>query len=458
MKVTDKYIDENKDRFLEELFELIRIPSISSESAHKQDMIRCAECWRDNLLKAGADKAEVMPTEGNPIVYGEKIIDPKLPTVLVYGHYDVMPVDPIDLWHTDPFEPVVKDGKIWARGADDDKGQSFMHAKAFETMVKTNTLPCNVKFMLEGEEEIGSGSLSKWVVDYKDLVKADIILVSDTSMIGPDVPSITTGLRGLAYWEIEVTGPNADLHSGLFGGSVANPLNTLCEMIAKCMDENNHITIPHFYDDVIECSARERELLNMAPYNEENYKNSLGVKALRGEKGYTKIERVGIRPTFDLCGMWGGYTGEGAKTVLPSKAYAKLSCRLVPDQNNEKIAVLVKDYLEKNAPEYVTVKVTPLHGGQAYGCPVDLPAYKAAEAAYMDTYGKLPIPMRSGGSIPIIARFEEVLGIKSILMGFGLGEDAIHSPNENYRLDHFYKGIETIIAFYQHFVEGGEIA
>ena len=439
MQITNNYIEANKDRFLEELFGLIRIPSISSESAHKPDMIRCAEYWRDAIMAAGADKAEVMPTEGNPIVYGEKIIDAKLPTVLVYGHYDVMPVDPIDLWHTDPFEPVIKDGKIWARGADDDKGQAFMHAKAFETMVKTNTLPCNVKFMLEGEEEIGSGSLSKWVVDYKDLVKAD-------------------GLRGLAYWEIEVTGPNADLHSGIFGGSVANPLNTLCEMIAKCMDENNHITIPHFYDDVIECSARERELLNMAPYNEEDYKKSVGVKALRGEEGYTKIERVGIRPTFDLCGMWGGYTGEGAKTVLPSKAYAKLSCRLVPNQNNEKIATLVKDYFEKNAPEYVTVKVTPLHGGQAYGCPVDLPAYKAAEAAYMETYGKLPIPMRSGGSIPIIARFEEVLGIKSILMGFGLGEDAIHSPNENYRLDHFYKGIETIIAFYQHFAKGREMA
>lgn len=458
MQITKNYIEANKERFLEELFGLIRIPSISSESAHKPDMIRCAECWREHLLKAGADKAEVMPTEGNPIVYGEKIIDPKLPTVLVYGHYDVMPVDPIDLWHTDPFEPVIKDGKIWARGADDDKGQSFMHAKAFETMVKTNTLPCNVKFMLEGEEEIGSGSLSKWVEEYKDLVKADVILVSDTSMIGPDVPSITTGLRGLSYWEIEVTGPNADLHSGLFGGSVANPLNTLCEMIAKCMDENNHITIPHFYDDVVECSARERELLNMAPYNEENYKNSVGVKALRGEEGYTKIERVGIRPTFDLCGMWGGYTGEGAKTVLPSKAYAKLSCRLVPNQNNEKISVLVKDYFEKNAPDYVTVKVTPLHGGQAYGCPVDVPEYKAAEAAYLDTYGKLPIPMRSGGSIPIIARFEEVLGIKAILMGFGLGEDAIHSPNENYRLDHFYKGIETIIAFYQHYAKGGDLA
>ena len=454
MKVTDKYIKENKDRFLEELFELIRIPSISSEAAHKKDMVRCAECWRKHLLKAGADKAEVMPTDGNPIVYGEKIVDPKKPTVLVYGHYDVMPVDPIDLWHTDPFEPVVKDGKIWARGADDDKGQSFMHAKAFETMVKTGTLPCNVKFMLEGEEEIGSGSLAKWIVKYKNLVKADVILVSDTSMIASDVPSITTGLRGLAYWEIEVTGPQADLHSGLFGGAVANPLNTLCEMITGCLDENNHIAIPHFYDDVVNCSRKERQLLNKAPYDEKEFKASVGVKALRGERGYTKIERVGIRPTFDLCGIWGGYTGEGSKTVLPSKAYAKLSCRLVPNQDHEKIAKLVKNYFEKTAaPKYVTVKVTPLHGGQAYGCPIDLPAYKAAEAAYMDTYGKQPIPMRSGGSIPIISEFERVLGIKSILMGFGLGEDAIHSPNENYRLDHFYKGIETIIAFYQHFAK-----
>ena len=411
MKTTDKYIKENKDRFLEELFELIRIPSISSEAAHKKDMIRCAECWRKHLLKAGADKAEVMPTDGNPIVYGEKIIDPKKPTVLVYGHYDVMPVDPIELWNTKPFEPVVKDGKIWARGADDDKGQSFMHAKAFETMVKTNTLPCNVKFMLEGEEEIGSGSLAKWIVKYKNLVKADIILVSDTSMIASDVPSITTGLRGLAYWEIEVTGPQADLHSGLFGGAVANPLNTLCEMITSCLDENNHIAIPGFYDDVVNCSRKERQLLNMAPYDEKEFKASVGVKALRGERGYTKIERVGIRPTFDLCGMWGGYPGEGSKTVLPSKAYAKLSCRLVPNQDHEKIAKLVKNYLEKMAPKYVTVKVTPLHGGQAYGCPIDLPAYKAAEAAYMETYGKQPIPMRSGGSIPIISEFERVLGI-----------------------------------------------
>ena len=453
MESIKAYIDQNKDRFLEELFELLRIPSISSQAEHKPDMLRCAEQWKSILLAAGADKAEVMPTKGNPVVYGEKIIDPKLPTVLVYGHYDVMPVDPVELWNTQPFEPVIKDGKIWCRGADDDKGQAFMHAKAFEYMVRTNNLPCNVKFMIEGEEEVGSGSLSEWIVEYKDLVKADVILVSDTSMIAADVPSITTGLRGLAYWEIEVTGPNADLHSGIFGGSVANPLNTLCEMIAKCMDENNHITIPHFYDDVIECSDRERELLNKAPYSEEEYKKSLGVKALRGEKGYTKIEHVGTRPSFDLCGMWGGYTGEGSKTVLPSKAYAKLSCRLVPNQNHEKIAVLVKNYFEQNAPDYVKVKVTPLHGGQAYGCPIDLPAYKAAEAAYMDVYGKQPIPTRSGGSIPIIARFEEVLGIKSILMGFGLGSDAIHSPNENYPLEQFFNGIKTIPMFYRHFAE-----
>lgn len=453
MEKIKNYIKENENRFLEELFGLIRIPSISSESAHKPDMIKAAEYWRDSILAAGADKAEVMPTEGNPIVYGEKIIDKSLPTVLVYGHYDVMPVDPIELWHTDPFEPVIKDGKIWARGADDDKGQAFMHAKAFETMVKTNTLTCNVKFMLEGEEEIGSGSLSKWIEEYKDLVKADVILVSDTSMIASDVPSITTGLRGLAYWEVEVTGPNADLHSGLFGGAVANPLNTLCEMVAGVMDKNNHITIPHFYDDVVEASDKEREMLNMAPYDEEEFKNSLGVKALRGEEGYTKIERVGIRPTFDLCGIWGGYTGEGSKTVLPSKAYAKISCRLVPNQDHEKIGQLFKEYFESIAPDYVTVNVKTLHGGQAYGCPIDVPAYKAAEKAFLDTYGKLPIPMRSGGSIPIISRFEQVLGIKSILMGFGLGSDAIHSPNENYRLDHFFKGIETIVAFYQHFVE-----
>lgn len=453
MKKIKEYIESNGNRFLEELFGLIRIPSISSESAHKPDMVKAAEYWRDSLLKAGADKAEVMPTEGNPIVYGEKIIDPKKPIVLVYGHYDVMPVDPIELWNTNPFEPVIKDGKIWARGADDDKGQAFMHCKAFETMMKTGTLTCNVKFMLEGEEEIGSGSLAKWVVTNKKLVKADIILVSDTSMISHEQPSITAGLRGLAYWEVEVTGPNADLHSGLFGGSVANPINTLCEMVAGVMDENNHITIPGFYDDVRKYTAAERRKINEAPYDETEYKNSLGVKALRGEKGYTKIERVGIRPTFDLCGIWGGYTGEGSKTVLPSKAYAKISCRLVPNQDHEKIGRLFKKYFEKIAPKYVTVKVTPLHGGQAYGCPTDLPAYKAAEEAFMETYDKMPVPMYSGGSIPIISTFEKVLGIKSILMGFGLSSDAIHSPNENYRVDHFFKGIETIIAFYQHYAK-----
>lgn len=453
MELINSYIDKNKERFLDELFGLLRIPSISSENEHKPDMIKCAEHWKKLLLDAGANKAEVMPTDGNPVVYGEKIIDSKLPTVLVYGHYDVMPVDPIELWNTKPFEPVIIDGKIWGRGADDDKGQSFMHAKAFELMVKTNTLPCNVKFMLEGEEEIGSASLAKWIVDYKNLVKADVILVSDTSMIAADVPSITTGLRGLAYWEVEVTGPNADLHSGIFGGSVANPLNTLCEMVAQVMDKNNHITIPGFYDDVVEASAEERKMLNMAPYSEEEYKKSLGVKALRGENGYTKIEHVGIRPTFDLCGFWGGYTGEGSKTVLPSKAYAKISCRLVPNQDHEKIAIMFKNYFEGIAPEYVTVKVTPLHGGQAYGCPIDVPAYKAAEKAFTDTYGKRPIPMRSGGSIPIISDFEKVLGIKSILMGFGLGSDAIHSPNENYPLEQFYNGIRTIPLFYKYFAE-----
>jgi acetylornithine deacetylase/succinyl-diaminopimelate desuccinylase-like protein len=451
MSQIKSYIEANKDRFMEELFGLIRIPSISSLSEHKPDMQKTAEYWKESILKAGADKAEVMPTEGNPVVYGEKIIDPNLPTVLVYAHYDVMPVDPIELWKSPPFEPEIRDGKIWARGADDDKGQGFMHAKAFETMVKTGTLPCNVKFMIEGEEEIGSPSLGKWAAEHKEMLKADVILVSDTSMIASDVPSITTGLRGLAYWQVEVTGPDHDLHSGLFGGAVANPINTLCEMIAKMLDENNHIAIPGFYDDVLEASKEERELLNQAPYDENKYKQGVGVKELRGEKTYTTTERVGIRPTFDVCGIWGGYTGEGAKTVLPSKAYAKISCRLVPDQNWEKIAKMFEKYFVEIAPDYVDVKVESLHGGQAYVCPINLPAYKAAEQAYIDIYGKRPIPMRSGGSIPIISTFEQVLGIKSVLMGFGLGADAIHSPNENYPVSHFYKGIETIIAFYQHF-------
>lgn len=453
METIKNYVEQNKDRFLEELFELIRIPSISSLAEHKPDMYKCAEKWKSLLLAAGADKAEVFETKGNPVTYGEKIIDPKLPTVLVYAHMDVMPVDPIELWKTNPFEPVVKDGKIWARGADDDKGQSFMHAKAFEYMVKNNTLPCNVKFMFEGEEEIGSPNLPEFCRNHKDMLKSDIILVSDTSMIAPDVPSITTGLRGLAYWQVEVTGPNADLHSGLFGGAVANPINTLCKMISNMTDEKGHITIPGFYDDVLEVNAEERAKMAKAPFNLENYQNALGLKTICGEEGFTTNERTGIRPTFDVCGIWGGYTSEGTKTVLPSKAFAKISCRLVPNQKHDKIAVLFKNYFESIAPECVKVKVTSLHGGPSYVCPIDLPAYKAAEKAYEEVYGKLPVPVRSGGSIPIIATFEEILGVKSILMGFGLGSDAIHSPNENYPLEQFFNGIKTIPLFYKYFAE-----
>jgi acetylornithine deacetylase/succinyl-diaminopimelate desuccinylase-like protein len=451
MKEIKDYINSNKERFLEELFEIIKIPSISSLAEHKDDMVKTANAYKEALLKAGVDKAEVFKTEGNPVVYAEKIVDPSKPTVLVYAHYDVMPVDPIELWESPPFEPEIRDGKIYARGADDDKGQGFMHVKAFEALVANNLLPVNVKFMIEGEEEIGSVSLGAFCEAHKEMLTADVILVSDTGMIAPDVPSITTGLRGLAYWEVEVTGPNRDLHSGLFGGAVANPINILSKMIAQVMDENNHITIPGFYDDVLEVSDKERELLNMAPFDEEEYKKAIDVEELWGEKGFTTIERTGIRPTFDACGIWGGYTGEGAKTVLPSKAYAKLSSRLVPNQNHEKIAKLFEDYFISIAPKSVKVKVKTLHGGQAYVCPIDLPAYKAAEKAFEQTYGKKPVPMRSGGSIPIISTFEDILGIKSLLMGFGLESDAIHSPNENYPLDNFYKGIETIAWFYYYF-------
>ena len=453
MKDLKKYIETNKDRFLDELFSLIRIPSISSQEEHKPDMIRCAERWKELILAAGADRCEVMPTAGNPVVYGEKIISKTAPTVMVYGHYDVMPVDPLELWKTDPFEPVVKDGKIWARGADDDKGQSFMHAKAFEYLVKTNQLPCNVKFMLEGEEEIGSGSLYDFCKLNKKLLKADIILVSDTGMIATDTPSITTGLRGLSYLEVEVTGPNKDLHSGIFGGAVANPINILCQMIASLQNENNEITIPHFYDDVLVLSKAERALMAKAPFNLEEYKKALDVRAVHGEKGYTTIERTGIRPTLDVCGIWGGYTGEGSKTVLPSKACAKISMRLVPNQDSTKISKLFQKHFEKIAPKSVKVKVTPCHGGEAYVSPIDMPAYKAAEKAYQQTFGKRPIPTRSGGSIPVISGFERILGTKAILMGFGLGEDAIHSPNENYKLEHFFKGIETIPYFYKYYAE-----
>ncbi len=447
------FIEENKDRYLEELFELIRIPSISSISDHKPDMIRTAEKYKEHFLKAGCDKAEIMPTAGNPVVYAEKMVDPSLPTIMVYAHYDVMPVDPIDLWTSPPFEPEVRDGKIYARGADDDKGQGFMHVKAFEALVKNDALPVNVKFMIEGEEEIGSVNLGPFCDEHKDLLEADIILVSDTGMISEDIPAITTGLRGLAYWQVEVTGPNRDLHSGLFGGAVGNPINILAKMIARMTDEDNKVTMPGFYDDVLESSAKERELLNMAPFDREEYKKALDVEDLEGETGFTTIERTGIRPSFDVCGIWGGYTGEGAKTVIASKAYAKISTRLVPDQDHEKIAKMFEEYFVSLAPKSVKVKVESLHGGQAYVCPIDLPAYKAAEKALEKLYNRTPVPVRSGGSIPIISTFEEKLGTKSLLMGFGLESDAIHSPNENYPLKNFYAGIEAITDFYHFFAE-----
>jgi acetylornithine deacetylase/succinyl-diaminopimelate desuccinylase-like protein len=453
MEIIQNYIDSNKDRFLKELFELLRIPSISSIKSNKPDMYRAAEYWKKLLLEAGADRAEVYETDGNPVTYGEKIINTSLPTVLVYGHMDVMPVDPIEKWISQPFEPEIRDGKIWGRGADDDKGQGMMHAKAFELMVKTGTLPCNVKFMIEGEEEIGSPNLGKWCKNNREMLKADVILVSDTSMIAPDIPSITTGLRGLAYWQVEVTGPNRDLHSGLFGGTVANPINVLCSMIDQMVDDKGRVTIPGFYDDVQQVSKEERELLARAPFNLEEYKKAIDVKELSGEEGYLPTERTGIRPSFDVCGIWGGYTGEGAKTVLPSKAFAKISTRLVPDQDHKKIAVLFKEHFGKIAPESVKVEVTSLHGGQGYVCPIDFPAYKAAEKAYTDVYGKQPVPVRSGGSIPIISTFEEVLGIKSVLMGFGLESDAIHSPNENFPIEQFLNGIKTIPLFYRYFAE-----
>jgi acetylornithine deacetylase/succinyl-diaminopimelate desuccinylase-like protein len=453
MEIISNYIENNKNRFLDELFGLLRIPSISSVKSHKPDMYKAAEYWKDLLLSSGADRAEIFETDGNPVTWGEKIIDPQLPTVLVYAHMDVMPVDPIEKWYSDPFEPEVRDGKIWARGADDDKGQGMMHAKAFELMVKTGTLPCNVKFMIEGEEEIGSPNLGKWCIENKERLKADIILVSDTSMIAADIPSITTGLRGLAYWQVEVTGPDRDLHSGLFGGAVANPINVLCGMIAGMTEKNGRITIPGFYDDVLEVSAKERELLAGAPFDEEEYKKAIGVEELAGEKGYSPAERTGIRPSFDVCGIWGGYTGEGAKTVLPSKAFAKISTRLVPNQDHEKIAELFKQHFESIAPKSVKVEVTPLHGGPSYLCPIDIPAYKAAEKAFTEVYGKPPVPVRSGGSIPIISAFEEILGIKSVLLGFGLESDAIHSPNENFPLEQFYNGIKTIPLFYKYFAE-----
>ena len=453
MNKSRDYIKQNGERFESELFDLLRIPSISAQSSHKGDMVRCAEWLAASLLKAGADKAEVMPTEGNPVVYAEKIVDPKAKTVLVYGHYDVMPVDPVEEWNTDPFEPVIKDGRIWARGANDDKGQSFMHVKAFEAMVNCGELPCNVKFMLEGEEEIGSASLYKWCRDNKKMLKADVILVSDTSLIGWETPSITCGLRGLCYMEVEVTGPNKDLHSGLYGGAVANPANVLTRMVASLIDENGHITIPGFYDSVRELTPAERRAFNKAPFCLREYKKALEIGDVEGEDGYTTIERTGVRPSLDVNGIWGGYIEEGTKTVIPSKASAKISMRLVPDQDYVQIGKLFEKHFKAIAPKSVKVKVRTLHGGAPYVSPTDLPAYKAAAKALEETFGKKPLPYYSGGSIPIISGFEKILGLKSILMGFGLDRDAIHSPNESYGLDNFYRGIETIILFYKHFAQ-----
>ena len=449
MKDLKNYVEQNKDRFLSELFELIRIPSVSAQESHKDDMYRAAQWIAEKLVADGADKAEVFKTDGHPVVYGEKIIDKSLPTVLVYGHYDVQPAEPLDLWKSPAFEPEVREGKIFARGADDDKGQSFMHFKAFEYMVKTGQLPCNVKFMIEGEEEIGSPSLGKFCEQNKKMLASDVILVSDTSMISPDIPSITTGLRGLTYVEVEVTGPNRDLHSGLYGGAVANPVNVMAKMIASLTDENGRITVKGFYDDVEELSDEERKEMARAPFNLDHYKKEIDVAEVGGEKGYSTNERTGIRPSLDVNGIWGGYTEKGAKTILPSKAYAKISMRLVPHQDSKKIAELFKAHFESIAPKTVKVKVNYLHGGEGYVSPTDTVEYQAASKAYETSFGKKPIPVRSGGSIPIISLFEKVLGVKSILMGFGLESDAIHGPNENYPLQQFYKGIETIPYFYK---------
>jgi len=449
----NQYLESNKQRFLDELLELLKIPSVSADSNHNEDTKRCAEAVKQALLDAGCDKAEICKTKGHPVVLAEKIIDPKLPTVLTYGHYDVQPPDPLNLWTSGPFEPVVKDGNIYARGACDDKGQVFMHVKALECMVKTNSLPCNVKFIIEGEEEVGSANLDKFLKANKEKLAADIVLVSDTSMISMENPSIETGLRGLTYMEVEVTGPNRDLHSGVYGGAVANPITILAKMIASLHDKTNKVKVRGFYRDVVEMTPAERKELNNAPFNLEEYKKDLNIQEVWGEDGYTTLERTGIRPTLELNGIWGGYTGEGAKTVLPSKAYAKISMRLVPNQKSKKVAKLFEKHFMKIAPPYVTVKVTELHGGEAAVTPTDSAAYKAAAKAIETTFGKKPIPTRGGGSIPIVALFEKVLGIKTVLMGFGFDSDNIHSPNEKFGLFNFYKGIETIPHFYKNYSE-----
>ena len=459
MKNVQDYIAQHKDRFINELIDLLKIPSVSADPAFSKDVLNTADVVKNSLEKAGCDKVEICETPGYPIIYGEKIIDPNLPTVLVYGHYDVQPADPIDLWTSPPFEPVIKktdihpEGAIFARGACDDKGQMYMHVKAMEYMTSTGNLPCNVKFMIEGEEEVGSESLAWFVPRNKEKLANDVILISDTGMIANDIPSITTGLRGLSYVEVEVTGPNRDLHSGLYGGAVANPINILTKMIASLHDENNHITIPGFYDDVEELSAEERAEMAKAPFSLDKYKDALKIEDVHGEVGYTTNERNSIRPTLDVNGIWGGYTGEGAKTVIASKAYAKISMRLVPGQEWRAITELFKNHFESIAPKSVSVKVTPHHGGQGYVTPIDNIAYKAASKAYTETFGKTPIPQRSGGSIPIVALFEQELKSKTILMGFGLDSDAIHSPNEHFGVWNYLKGIETIPFFYKYFTE-----
>ncbi len=453
MQAWKDYQAQNKDRFLNELLELLRIPSVSAKSEHKTDMIKCAEAVKARLLEAGADKVEIYETEGHPLVYGEKIIDPTKPTVLVYGHYDVQPADPLELWNSGPFDPLIKDGKIYARGSCDDKGQFYMHVKALETMVKTNSMTTNIKFCIEGEEEVGSPNLATFVKSHKDLLKADVILISDTAMISLDTPSIDIGVRGLSYIEVEVTGPNRDLHSGVYGGAVANPITILAKMIASLHDENNHITIPGFYDDVAIATDEERKLMALAPFDAAAYADDLGVKELWGEKDFSTNERTGIRPTIELNGIWGGYTGEGAKTVLPGKAFAKISARLVPNQTSDKITDILINHLKKIAPPYVTVKASLHHGGEPYMTPIDSKAYKAAAKAMEITFGKTPIPVRGGGSIPICALFEKELGIKIVFMGFGLDSDNLHSPNEKFNLDNFYKGIETIPYFHKCFAE-----
>jgi acetylornithine deacetylase/succinyl-diaminopimelate desuccinylase-like protein len=448
-----EYQEKNKDRFLNEMLELLRIPSVSAKSEHKNDMRQCAELVKQRMLDAGADKAQVMETEGHPVVYGEKIVDASKPTVLVYGHYDVQPADPLELWHSGPFEPTIKDGKVYARGSADDKGQFYMHVKALETMIRTNSLNNNIKFLIEGEEEVGSPNLGKFVGEHKELLKADVILISDSAMISMENPSLDIGVRGLSYIEVEITAANRDLHSGVYGGAVANPITILSKMIASCHDENNHITIPGFYDDVVEATKEERALMAKAPYNEDEYKKDLGVKELWGEKGFTTNERTGIRPTLEVNGIWGGYTGEGAKTVLPSKATAKISARLVPNQSSVKITKILLDYFQKIAPPSVTVHAFEHHGGEAYMTPIDSKAYQAAAKAIKETFGKEPIPVRGGGSIPICSILEKELGIKIVFMGFGLDSDNLHSPNEKFNLENYYKGIETIPYFHKFFGE-----